>query len=193
MTKLFLVRHGQTDWNAATRYQGHSDIPLNDTGLQQAETAARDFNGTTVEAIYASDLQRALQTAHYFSMLSGLTIQKDARLREIYLGEWEGQSIAQIREEYPELVALRKENPTHYAAPGGETVMELAHRVVAAADAISESHPNGNVLVVAHGMSMATLYCLAEEIDLNLVFTHIFSNTEIRPVEWVPGKVILGK
>jgi probable phosphoglycerate mutase len=191
MTMLFLVRHGQTDWNVATRYQGHSDIPLNETGLQQAATAVQNFSGTPYEAIYASDLQRAQQTAHYFAMDSGLPILSDARLREIFLGEWEGKSIAQIREDYPELVALRRTEPTRYAAPDGETVMEVARRVVAAADEISAAHPHGNVLVVAHGMSMATLYCLSEQMDLNLVFTQIFDNAEIRPVEWFPGKVKL--
>ncbi len=191
MTKLFLVRHGQTDWNLATRYQGHSDIPLNETGLQQAATAVKNFYGTSYEAIYASDLQRAQQTANYFAMDSGLPIISDARLREIYLGEWEGKSINQIREDYPELVALRRAEPTLYAAPDGETVMEVARRVVAAADEISAAYPDGNVLVVAHGMSMATLYCLSEQMDLNLVFTQIFENAEIRPVDWFPGKVKL--
>lgn len=191
MTKLFLVRHGQTDWNVATRYQGHSDIPLNETGLQQAATAVQNFTGTPYEAIYASDLQRAQQTAHYFSMDSGLPILSDGRLREIFLGEWEGKSFSQIRDDYPELVALRRAEPTRYASPNGETVMEVARRVVAAADDISAAHPDGNVLVVAHGMSMATLYCLSKQMDLNLVFTQIFDNAEIRPVEWYPGKVKL--
>jgi broad specificity phosphatase PhoE len=191
MTKLFLVRHGQTDWNVATRYQGHSDIPLNETGLQQAATAVQNFSGTPYEAIYASDLQRAQQTAHYFAEDSGLPIESDVRLREIFLGEWEGKSIAQIRDDYPDLVALRRAEPTRYAAPDGETVLEVARRVVEAADEISAAHPDGNVLIVAHGMSMATLYCLSQQMDLNLVFTQIFDNAEIRPVEWYPGKVKL--
>jgi len=188
MTTLYLVRHGQTDWNLATRFQGHSDIPLNETGLEQAAKAARDFNGLAVDAIYASDLARAQQTAKFFAIDSGLPIQSDARLREIYLGAWEGKIINQIREEYPELVSLRRTQPTRYSAPDGETILQVAQRVGSAADEMSAVYPQGKVLVVAHGMSMATLYCLAEEIDLDMAFNYIFDNAEIRPVEWFPGK-----
>ena len=191
MTTLYLVRHGQTDWNLNNLYQGHSDIPLNETGKQQAMQAVQNQNGLVYDAIYASDLIRAQQTAGYFSQKSGLPIQTDARLREIYMGKWEGMRFAEIRQQYPDLVKAREKNPSIHGAPGGETLRDLARRIIAAADDICRAHPDGKVMIVAHGLSMSTLYCLANHIDLDKAFEYIPDNAEIRQVEWVAGKVVL--
>ena len=189
MTTLYLVRHGQTDWNLQGIYQGHSDIPLNDTGKQQAQESVKNQNGLVYDAIYASDLIRAQQTAGYFAQKSGLPIHTDARLREIYMGKWEGMRFNEIRQQYPDLVAAREKRPTINGAPGGETVRDLACRIIEATDEICEAHPDGKVLIVAHGLSMSTLYCLANHIDLDKAFEYIPQNAEVRQVEWIPGKV----
>ncbi|MBI9051144.1 MAG: histidine phosphatase family protein [Anaerolineaceae bacterium] len=191
MTTLYLVRHGQTDWNLKARYQGHSDIPLNATGLKQAADAVEKINETVFEAIYASDLLRALETAEFFSKKTGLPIQCDERLREINMGKWEGMEISKIQEHYPDLAKNRRNMPVQYAPPGGETAKDLAIRLIEAIDEICEDHPKGPVLIVAHGLSMSTLYCLAKGLDLNTVFDQLFKNAEIRQVEWKSGTVAL--
>lgn len=189
MTTLYLVRHGQTDWNLKARYQGHSDIPLNPTGMKQASEAVQNLNGTKFEAIYTSDLQRAVKTAEFFAMKTGIPIMCDERLREVNLGKWEGMEISKIKEYFPEEYSNRHLQPMVYAPPGGETVRQLAKRIIEVTDEICEDHPNGAVLIVAHGMCLSTLYCLANEIDLDTVFDHGFRNLELRQVDWIPGKI----
>jgi broad specificity phosphatase PhoE len=189
MTTLYLVRHGQTDWNLKARFQGHSDIPLNPTGMKQAAEAVQNLNGTKFKAIYTSDLQRAVKTADFFAMKTGVPIMCDERLREVCLGKWEGMEIAKIKEYFPEEYNRRQKMPMVYGPPEGETIRQLANRIIEVTDEICEDYPSGSVLIVAHGMCMATLYCLANGIDLNNVFEHTLRNLELRQVEWIPGKV----
>ena len=189
MTTLYLVRHGQTDWNLKARYQGHSDIPLNPTGLRQAAEAVENINGIKFEAIYSSDLQRAVKTAEFFAMKTGVPILCDERLREINMGKWEGMEIPKIKEYFPEEYNKRHQMPAVYAPPGGETVTQLARRMIDAIDEICENHPTKPVLIVAHGLCLATLYCLAEGLNLNKTFEYGFKNLEIREVQWTPGEV----
>jgi broad specificity phosphatase PhoE len=191
MTTLYLVRHGQTDWNLNGLYQGHSDIPLNETGKQQAMEAVQSQNGITYEAIYASDLTRAQQTASYFAEKAGLPIKTDARLREVFMGKWEGMSFDDIRATYPELVVKRMEKPTRFAPPDGENILDLAKRIILVTDDICTAYPDGKVLIVTHGLSMGTLYCLANDIDLDKSFEYLPGNAEIREVKWTAGKVTL--
>jgi broad specificity phosphatase PhoE len=103
MTQLCLIRHGQTDWNLEGRYQGQSDVPLNQTGLAQAQSLAEQLKGQTFAAIYSSDLMRARQTAEPCAKMLGMTIQAEAHLREIDQGEWEVVLVEDIKARYAEL------------------------------------------------------------------------------------------
>ena len=96
MTEIWIVRHGQTDWNVEGRYQGQADRPLNAVGLAQAQQAAEQLRGRDFAAIYSSDLQRARVTAEIIAGQLGLPVQVDRRLREVNQGEWEGLLTADI-------------------------------------------------------------------------------------------------
>src|SRR5512133_2359968 len=111
MTNFTLVRHGQTDWNVARRYQGQQDIPLNAEGLQQARTLALFMKEETFDVIYSSDLQRAMQTAQILQEGREATVTADARLREIAFGEWEGKCHDDLRTAFPMRFTLRESNP----------------------------------------------------------------------------------
>jgi 2,3-bisphosphoglycerate-dependent phosphoglycerate mutase len=99
-TELWLVRHGQTDWNLQGRYQGHADIPLNKAGLSQAKALAEELLGQSFNAIFCSDLQRASTTAEIVGAKLGITVTRDKRLREIDQGDWEGHLVADVQARY---------------------------------------------------------------------------------------------
>jgi broad specificity phosphatase PhoE len=135
MTTLLLVRHGETDWNAERRWQGHTDVPLNDRGREQARGLAEQLAGEPVDAIYASDLSRATETAEIVGARLGVPVVVDPELREIDVGSREGLTGEEVGE--------REWDGEPHAAHG-ERVLRAVHRIVAA-------HPAGRVLVVAHG------------------------------------------
>jgi len=186
MTKLYLIRHGQTDWNVEGRYQGQTDQPLNATGRAQAEMLARQLVPAQLKAIYSSDLKRALETAQIVAAFLRLTVQLDPRLREISLGEWEGHVVSDIAERYQAAWANRARNPLEARAPGGESIAEVAARVAAAAGDIVARHPAGPVLVVSHGLALAALICQARQRPLAEAYQAIPENGRPEVIDWPP-------
>ncbi len=184
MTHLVLVRHGQTNWNREGRYQGQADPPLNEAGRQQARALAAQLAGRSFEAIYSSDLQRARETAGILAQTFRLSISLDPRLREVSLGEWEGQLGHDIAAAYPEAWEERRRDPVYARPPGGETVAEVAARVWAATDDIARSHPHSSVLIVSHGLALATLLVKAWNRSIEQVFDLVLENAQVEEIEW---------
>ena len=143
-----LWRHGQTNWNVEHRFQGQTDIPLDETGVAQAEYTAKRLVTLRPDAIFASDLSRAQQTAAALSVLAGLPVTLDKDLRERFGGEWEGLSDEEIRERYPAERATW--NP-----PNGEPTALVADRVAGAFARIAETLGDGGLaVVVSHGAAL---------------------------------------
>lgn len=186
MTEFVLVRHGQTDWNVARRYQGQLDIPLNAEGIRQAEVLADVIAAETFDAIYSSDLKRALQTAALVQRGRNIAVIPDARLREIGFGEWEGTCLDDIRTTYPQRFTQSAQDPTISLAPGGESVSAVAARTIAFANEISGIFPRGNVLVVTHGLALATLICHVEGIPLTEAYRVVPDNAQPQQIHWSP-------
>lgn len=161
MTRLLLARHGQTARNAAGRYQGQTDIPLNETGRRQAQALAQRLASEAIDAIYASDLQRAQATAELAAAPHGLRVQTEPRLREITFGAWEGLTYEEIKERDPERLTAWYDDPLHTSPPDGETLSQVAERVEAALEEIVQAHPDETVLIVAHGGTLRLTICLA--------------------------------
>jgi alpha-ribazole phosphatase len=148
VTKVFIVRHGATEWNHTKRAQGQADIPLNADGRKQASRAAHELSGEDVRAVYASDLQRAYNTAHPIADAHGLEVQADERFREIDQGEWEGLETDEIKRRWPDLWGPAR----HYnARPGGESPQQVRARALAALKDAVEAHPEGSIVLVSHG------------------------------------------
>ena len=148
MTKIFLVRHGATDWNVNRRAQGQADVPMTTLGYQQAEEAAELLEREHIDAVYASDLQRASETAKAIARRKGLEVNLDERLREIDQGEWTGLTPTEIRERWPDEWGMAR----HYSPrPGGETPEQVRARSLAALTDIVHAHPEGRVVVSSHG------------------------------------------
>lgn len=149
--RLVLWRHGRTEWNAQQRFQGQTDIPLDEVGIEQARSAAQFLQYLTPNAIVASDLQRAAATARTLADLVDLPVVTDARFRETFAGEWEGLERPLLLEKFGEEL-LRWSADSTVRPGGGETRIEVAERMVAGINQALDSVPDGGTLVVAtHG------------------------------------------
>lgn len=153
MRRLVLWRHGRTEWNAAGRFQGQLDVPLDDTGKAQARAAAAQLAQMPPTAIVSSDLQRARFTAEALASLAGLPVAIDERLRETYAGGWQGLSRDDLLARYSDELAAWAAG-SDLRPGGGERRSEVALRMVAAIDQALAAVPDGGTLVVAtHGGS----------------------------------------
>jgi uncharacterized phosphatase len=147
MTTIYLVRHGETDWNKQHRIQGSTDIPLNDTGRGQAAATGRLLARRSWDGIYASPLSRAFETAEIVGEALGLAPKPAPPLVERGYGDVEGLTGDEIDERFP------GETPV----PGRETREEVARRVIPAIVAIAERHPGQSIIIVSHGGVIRTV------------------------------------
>ncbi len=163
MTEILLARHGQTDWNAERRWQGHADPPLNALGRDQAHDLARRLADEHFDAVYSSDLRRASETAAIVSRELGIPHHNVRGLREIDVGSWSGLTTEEIQR--ADAKALDRMRELGYGWDGGETPVEMTTRVVEALGRIAADHPDGRVLVVAHGGVVRALGAVATGLD----------------------------
>jgi len=143
-TRLLVVRHGRTEWNATARWQGRADIPLDESGMQQAAEAALALG--TFDAIWSSPLQRAMRTAQIIGEILGIgPVSTDPRLVETDVGPWEGLNREEVEAGWPGFLAAQQR------PDGFESYDDAAARVLAALVDIADAHRGGEVLIVSHG------------------------------------------
>jgi broad specificity phosphatase PhoE len=150
MGLFYLLRHGETEWNAQNRLCGRTDILLSEAGRRQAKSLAERLKPIPFEALYSSPLKRALETARLISECVGLQPILDERLAELDYGQWEGKTLAEIMENDPKTFFAWDADPAQVAPPGGESGLEAQQRVVSFLDFLATGHPQGHVLVVFH-------------------------------------------
>jgi probable phosphoglycerate mutase len=149
---LVLVRHGETDWNAEGRAQGHADVPLNALGHAQARALGVAFAQFAPTRLWSSDLMRAVQTAEHIGAATGLPVEKDARLREYDLGERSGLTLAEFATEFPERYAAWLDEREVLLLPGEETTEQVRARILPALqECVGALEPGATGLVVLHG------------------------------------------
>ena len=166
-TTILLARHGETDWNAARRVQGHTDVPLNDRGREQARALADELDDEPLDAVYASDLLRAHETARIVAERKGMDVIVLPELRERHFGTWEGLTDTEVLERYPHARTVTSWGD-------GETREELSRRILDALERIAEAHPDGRVLVVAHGGPLrVALHAAGAEGGREIVNCHV--------------------
>ncbi len=164
MTVLLVARHGETDWNRERRWLGQTDRPLTDLGREQAHGLGRQLERVAVDAAYASDLSRALNTARIALTGRGIGVTPVRDLRERSLGSWEGLLDAEIPTRFPEAYASWKSG-VGYGAPDAEPYAALAGRVGAAIRKIAADHAEQTVVVVAHSGPLRVLQAMALGLD----------------------------
>lgn len=167
--KILLVRHGETDWNLTGRFQGRSDVPLNQKGKEQANALALALKEEPLTAIYCSPLVRARETARLIRTYHpSIPLHEEEGLVEMDLGEFEGIEGPRWAEKYADFRNAWRDNPASVTMPGGESLQAVQTRAIAALERISKAHPPGCTLVVcSHNFVILTILCHALQIPLD--------------------------
>jgi alpha-ribazole phosphatase/probable phosphoglycerate mutase len=189
--KLFLVRHGQTDWNLTRHFQGQSDVPLNETGRQQATALVKRLSNQSFEAIYSSDLQRAVETVKICRSDWQSNLRQDPRLREVNFGDWEGLTYNEIKEKYPDSLATWERDVYSSSPLNGETLEDLAKRAQSFLDDLLQKHNDQTVLVVAHGGVLQVMVCLALKLSPKMYWQFYLSTASLSQISFYPAGAIL--
>jgi probable phosphoglycerate mutase len=184
-TRILAIRHGETAWNVDTRIQGHLDIPLNDTGLWQAQRVAQSIAaGDTVHAVYSSDLRRAHDTARAIADATGAPLQIHAGLRERGFGRFEGKTYTEVEQLWPEDSEHWRRRTPEWSPEGGESLLQVRERITQTLHDLASPHAGKQIVLVAHGGVMDQLYRLATGQDLQAPRTWQLGNAAINRLLW---------
>ena len=193
-TRIIAVRHGETAWNVDARIQGQLDIGLNDTGRWQARRVGEALASEPITAVYSSDLGRAHETARAVAEVTGVPVVSDEGLRERSFGIFEGKTFDEIHETWPDHAHnWRKRIPEWQPPEGGESLLELRERVTRTIQELAARHPGEQIVVVAHGGVLDTLYRVATGQEVNSPRTWELPNGAINRLLWTPeGFTLVG-
>ena len=179
VTRLVAIRHGETDWNVDTRIQGQIDIGLNANGRWQAQRLGQALADERIDAVYSSDLGRALETAHALAREAGVPVQPQIALRERAFGIFEGLTFAEIEQRFPDDARRWRQRDAGFGPQGGETLREFYARAVAAVADLAARHRGQHIAVVTHGGVLDALYRAATRIPLDAPRTWQVGNASI--------------
>ena len=192
-TRIIAIRNGETTWNVDTRIKGRLDIPLNATGRQQAARMALALKEDPITSVYASDLTRAWETAQYLGRAHGLEVNPEAGLRERGFGDFEGKTFAEIEALLPDQSMRWRKRDPEFAPAGGESLLELNHRVVETIGRLAVKHPGELIALVGHGGVMDVLYRAATRLHIQAPRTWTLGNAAINRLLWTPeGLTLVG-
>lgn len=167
-TFVYLVRHGETVWNAEGRLCGSSDIPLSPIGQQQAQRLAQRLRSVPLAAIYSSPLRRTRQTAETIAALHNLPVHPVPELSEIDYGDWEGMAVDELARRFPEAERCRTDDPLRFVAPNGEPFAHFVERVTTTVQRIAACHANETIAVVAHQGVNRIVLCWVLQAEFSL-------------------------
>jgi probable phosphoglycerate mutase len=197
MTEILLIRHGETAWNAIKKLQGHLDIPLNAEGTRQAKALAAALQDEQLDAIFSSDLQRAVQTAGEIARLQGLSTRIDEQLRERCFGGFEGMLYSDLPERYPDAYATwRSHDPDSNFPPSvenntGESIRQFQLRTISAITHHAQQFAGKKIAIVAHGGVLECAYRAAKNLPLHAPREITIYNASINRFQWNGEKLQL--
>ena len=157
MTEIIIIRHGETEWNKTGRFQGHSDVPLSAEGRTQAAALGKNLVVDHVDAIYASDLTRAMETAAPLAQRFGLEVISDPQLRELNFGAWEGRNFNDVNAENPNAMKNFYTDPEQADIPESEPFPEFQRRIAGRVREIVAQERGKRIVIVSHGASIRIL------------------------------------
>jgi len=164
MTKIMLIRHGDTDWNVEEIFRGRVDIELNETGIKQAELLAKHLSDEKIVAIYSSPLKRALRTAEIITGSRNVDVTPTPELIDFDYGEWQGLSHSMVKERYPKLYNDWMSNPQVVRMPKGENLDDVKRRTISLVDRLIAEH-EGTIALVSHRVIHKVLICALLGLD----------------------------
>lgn len=191
MTSIYLVRHGQTAWNKEEIFRGRTDIPLDETGLKQAELAGQYFKDIKIHGVYSSPLARAWQTAEWIARHHHLSVQPLEGLIDMSFGNWEGRAHQEIKEMDPDTYRQWREEPHLARLPGGETLDEVRKRAMASLEEIIAKHPEETLVLVSHRVVNKVLLCGILGIENSHFWQIMQDTTAINLIQYHRGRYIL--
>ena len=165
MSKVYLVRHGQTAWNVGEIFRGRTDIPLDEIGKQEVHLAGEALKDESLHAVYSSPLSRSMETAENIAKFHSLSVTPLDAIIDISYGEWEGSGNQEIQSKYPELYALWMNEPHKVQFPGGESLAEVQSRTMGALDELVAKHKDENIVLVAHRVPNKVICCTLLGLD----------------------------
>ncbi|MBW1981912.1 MAG: histidine phosphatase family protein [Deltaproteobacteria bacterium] len=165
MTKLYLVRHGQTAWNKEEIFRGRADIPLDDTGKKEVHLAGEALKDEALHAVYSSPLSRSMETAENIAKFHDLSVTPLEAIIDISYGQWEGVSNQEVQKKYPDLYKMWLEEPHKVRFPGGESLDEVRSRTMKAIEELLARHAEENIVLVAHRVPNKVICCALIGID----------------------------
>ncbi|AIS52435.1 phosphoserine phosphatase 1 [Thermoanaerobacter kivui] len=191
-TRLYIARHGQSEWNLENKIQGIQDTNLTETGIRQAQLLAKRLKSEKIDCIYSSDLKRAHETAQIIAQEFGLEVKKIPELREMSFGVWEGLTAEEINKLYKEIYQLWRINPDKAVIEKAETLKEVQKRILIETYNIIEENRGKNILIVSHGTSIKALILGILGIDLSFYPKIRLDNTSLNIIDIKEdGKAVL--
>jgi broad specificity phosphatase PhoE len=191
MTSIYLVRHGQTAWNKDEIFRGRTDIPLDETGLKQAELVGEYFKGMEIHGIYSSTLSRAWETAQKIAQFHNTVVQPLPGIIDMSFGTWEGCPHQEIREKDSKTYRQWVEEPHLVKLPGGESLDDVGVRAMAALEEVIRNHPGKTLVLVSHRVICKVLICAILGLDNSHFWQITQDTTAINLIQHRNGKYIL--
>ncbi len=167
MLELVLVRHGETEWNASEIYRGRADVALNENGIRQAELLGEYLSKEKIDFVYSSPLIRAVKTAEAIAIRQSLEVNTISNLVDIDFGEWQGMSLKEVKEKYPDLYRDWEETPEQVKIPGGESLEEVRRRTMPFVEDAVIRCGDGRIILVLHRVIGKVLFCALLGIELS--------------------------
>jgi probable phosphoglycerate mutase len=183
ITKITLIRHGETEWNLSGRWQGHADSPLSDRGVLQAKSLGQRMKSEQFDYFYSSDLGRAMHTARLVGEPSGVSAVPFEGLRERDLGVLEGLNTTELKESQPDVYKSFREGGADFEVPGGESFRQFYQRCAGSIADISNRHPGAKIALVTHGGFLGCIFRYVLKIPLESERNFVLLNCSLNKIE----------
>jgi broad specificity phosphatase PhoE len=187
MTRIYLVRHGTTDWNKEEIFRGRAECRLNETGKAEGKALAAYFEDVPIEGIYSSPLSRAMETARPTAESKGREVIPDPAFTDLDFGTWQGLPLKEAEERYPDLYRLWREQPGAVSFPQGENLAQVRNRTWDGLNRLAEENPKRTILIVTHRVVTKVLICAALRLDDSHFWQVKQDSTAINCLEYSRG------